>query len=231
MQYKRVVKAAFPHTIPVLTGYLFLGIAFGILASNKGISMFWCGIMSIIIYSGSMQFVATEVLTRSFDLVGVAFLTLMVNARYMFYGLSMLDTFKDFGAKKPYMVFSLTDETFSLLCTAEPPEEIDKKQFLFCIALFNHIYWLVGALVGAFLGTAVPFDFAGIDFVMTALFVVIFVEQMRQVRNRIPSLIGLLGSLVCLLVFGPEHFILPAMAVLIGALSAVRTPLERGNAL
>ena len=226
----KALKSAFPYTIPVLTGYLFIGIAFGILLSSKGYHFGWAILMSVCIFAGSMQFVAVDLLTAGINLAIAVFITLMVNARHLFYGLSMLDKFKDMGKKKPYMIFSLTDETFSLLCTVKAPEGVDKNWFYFIIALFNHLYWIIGSAIGGIIGSVFTFNTNGIDFVMTALFVVIFVNQWKANRNHIPALIGICGSLVCLIIFGAANFIMPSMIVILIAFMAFKKPIERRDA-
>lgn len=228
MKIKETIKAAFPHTIPILTGYVFLGIAFGILLQNEGYNFLWAGFMSLTVFSGSMQFVAVTLLGRAFTILGTLLITLMVNARYLFYGFSMLDKFKDMGKMKPYLIFALTDEIFILLYSLEPPKGISRKGFYFSIALLCHLYWIAGGIIGTLAGAQLFFDTTGIDFVMLALFVAIFTDQMRQKQNRLPGLIGLAASLLCLFAFGPDRFILAAMVGVIGILTFVRRPLERG---
>ena len=223
---KRALRAAFPHTIPVLTGYLFLGFAFGVLLASKGYHVGWAILMSIVIYAGSMQFVAIELLCAPFDPLGAFFMTLMVNARHLFYGVAMIETFRSFGREKPYMIHTLTDETFSLMCSAKPPEGVDQRRFRFFIAMLDQLYWIAGCTLGTVVGSAIVFDSTGIDFVMTALFVVIFVEQWQQRSGRIPALIGVGGSALCLLVFGPDNFLLPAMALILTVLLGARRSLE-----
>lgn len=219
---KKALKAAFPHTIPVLLGYLFIGIAFGILLRDKGLGAGWAALMSTLIYAGSMQFVALNFFAGGWSLASIALMTLMVNLRHMFYGLSMLDAFKSMGRKKPYMIFSLTDETFSLLCSAQPPEGVDKDSFLFCMALLDHVYWIAGSVLGSLIGSLIPFDSTGIDFAMTALFVVIFVEQWQAMRNHLPALSGVGAALLCLSLFGPNRFILPTLVLIAGLLALFR---------
>lgn len=225
----KALKSAFPHTIPVLMGYLFIGIAFGILLRSKGYNFGWAILMSIFIFAGSMQFVAISLLTSNFNLIAVVFMTLMVNARHLFYGLSMLDKFKDMGKKKPYMIFSLTDETFSLLSSTEPPQNINKNWFYFFIALLNHFYWIIGSAIGGIIGSVFSFNTKGIDFVMTALFVVIFVEQWKSNKNHIPALIGISASLLCLVIFGASRFILPSMVFILITLTIFRKTIEMRN--
>lgn len=190
-QLKLALRAAFPRTVPVMVGYLFLGAAFGILLESKGYGFGWAALMSIFIYAGSMQFVAVDLLATGAGFLQVILMTLMVNIRHVFYGISMLGKFRNLGAKKPYMIFSLTDETFSLLCTAEPPKNVDRNWFFFFIALFNQLYWIVGSVVGGLLGSSFSFNTQGIDFAMTALFVVIFVNQWREAKSHVPALVGL----------------------------------------
>lgn len=226
---RKTLKSAFPHTIPVLTGYMFIGIAFGILLRSKGYDFWWAILMSTSIFAGSMQFVSISLLTSTFSLTTVMFMTLMVNARHLFYGLSMLDKFKDMGKKKPYMIFSLTDETFSLLCSAEPPPDVDKNWFYFFIALLDHFYWVAGSAIGGIIGSVWTFNTKGIDFVMTALFVVIFVEQWKSNKNHIPALVGICSSLLCLIIFGASKFILPTMIFILIVLTIFKKPIEMRN--
>lgn len=227
---KKVLKSAFPLTVPVLFGYVFMGAAFGILLSSKGYSVLWAVLMSVFVYAGSMQFVAVNLLLGPFSLLNAAVLTLTVNARHLFYGLSMIGKFRDMGKKKPYMIFSLTDETFSLLCAAKAPADVNRDSFLFCISLLNQCYWVAGSAIGGLLGSAVTFNTKGIDFVMTALFVVIFIEQWQNTKNHIPALVGVAGSLFCLLLFGPGNFIIPSMILILAALTLLKKPMERGDA-
>ncbi|MBE6830578.1 MAG: branched-chain amino acid ABC transporter permease [Ruminococcaceae bacterium] len=227
LKHKNALRAAFPHTIPVMLGYLFLGAAFGILLNSKGYGWGWAVLMSVFIYAGSMQFVAIGLLSGPFLPLQAALMTLMVNARHTFYGISMLERFKSMGKKKPYMIFSLTDETFSLLCSAHAPEGVDEDRFLFWVSLLDQLYWVIGAAAGGLIGSLVSFNTKGIDFVMTALFTVIFVDQWENNRNHFPALVGLGGSVLCLAVFGPGNFILPSMALIAAVLSLFGKAAER----
>lgn len=212
--YKAAYKAAFPHTIPVLTGYLFIGIAFGVMFADKGYNFLWAGLMSLLVYAGSGQYLAVNFFDPSVSFLQVIFLTFMVNVRHIFYGLSLLDKFKVSGKKKPYMVFSLTDETYSLYFLTKTPTDVDEGKFLFALATLNQSYWIVGSMIGALAGTLIPFNSKGIDFAMTALFIVIFVEQWFEKKNRFPAIVGVVASLICLLIFGKDSFILPSMIVI-----------------
>ncbi len=226
-QKTKALKAAFPHTIPVMTGYLFLGIAFGILMDSKGYPFGWSVLMSLFIYAGSMQFVTVNLLTLAFNPLNAFLITLMVNARHLFYGLSMLGKFRGTGNKKPYLIFGLTDETYSILCSAEPPKDVEKGWFMFFVTLLNQVYWITASAIGALLGSMFTFDTKGIDFVMTALFVVIFINQWKSQKHHTPAIIGTGASVLCLLIFGPEHFIIPAMLSIIVALTFLKKPIEK----
>lgn len=212
--YKAAFKAAFPHTLPVLTGYMFIGIAFGVMFADKGYNFLWAGLMSLLVYAGSGQYLAVNFFDPSVSLLQVIFLTFMVNVRHIFYGLSLLDKFKTSGKKKPYMIFSLTDETYSLYFLTKTPQGVDEGKFLFAIAILDQSYWVIGSIIGGVAGTLIPFDSTGIDFAMTALFIVIFVEQWLQKKNRLPAIVGIVASLISLLIFGKDSFILPSMIII-----------------
>lgn len=224
----KALKAAFPYTLPVMTGYLFLGMAFGILLDSKGYSFVWAIFMSIIIFAGSMQYVAIELLTIAFNPINAFIMTLMVNARHLFYGLSLLGKFNESGTKKTYLMFGLTDETFSILCATDPPEGVDKGWFMFFVTFLNHLYWITACALGGILGSLVSFNTKGIDFVMTALFVVIFLNQWKSEKRHAPALIGIGASVVSLLIFGAQNFIIPAMILILITLSLYRKPFEKG---
>ncbi|MDR0819839.1 MAG: AzlC family ABC transporter permease [Oscillospiraceae bacterium] len=224
---KGVVRAAFPHTIPVLTGYIFMGMAFGILLASKGYGPIWAFVMGLTIYAGSGQFVAVGLMASGFDPINAFLVTLMVNARHVFYGISLLERFKRYGKAKYYMIFALTDETFALHLSAKPPEGMDEEKFYLTISVMDHLYWIIGCVLGGLIGSALPINSVGIDFVMTALFVVIFLDQWKQKQNRVPALIGLGASIICRLIFGPDFFILACMAVLVVVFSLFKKPIER----
>lgn len=216
----RALKAAFPVTIPVMIGYLFIGVAFGMLMAGKGFSFVWSAVMSISVYAGSMQFVASNFLAGSANWASIALITVMVNMRHVFYGLSMLQRFQNMGRKKPYMVFSLTDETFSLLCSAKAPQGVDPNWFLFFISLLDQFYWVVGSVLGGLVGSLVPFSTKGIDFAMTAFFTAIFTEQWQSCKKHLPAATGVLISVLCLLLFGASNFTIPAMIAIVLILTA-----------
>lgn len=211
-----------------MAGYVFLGMGFGILLQEKGCSLWWAVIMSMTIYAGSMQFVAVDLLSGGANLITTALMTLMINARHFFYGLSMLDKYSNVGRVKPYLVFALTDETFSIACQENAAKGVSPKLYFFALSLFNQLYWIFGSGFGAFLGDRLTFDSTGIDFSMTALFTVLFVEQWKGTKRHLPALLGVVISVVCLLIFGPSDFVIPAMIGISFALWAVRGQLQKG---
>jgi len=225
------LKAAFPHTLPVLTGYLFWGTAFGVLLGSKGYSLGWAILMSTIIYAGAGQFVAIGLLTTAFNPLYAFIITLVVNARHLFYGISLLNRVSGIGRKKSYVAFGLTDETFSILCSTEAPDGVDRSWFMFFITLLDHGYWIAGSALGAVLGAMVDFNAKGIDFVMTALFVVIFIEQWKSQQYHGPAIIGVATSSVCLLLFGSSNFIIPAMLAIVLVLILCKKTLKRRTAV
>jgi len=223
---KATIKKAFPYTIPVLTGYLFMGAAFGVMFASLGYDVLWAILVSTVVYAGSGQYLAVNFFVPGFSLIQAVFLTIMVNIRHVFYGLSLVGRYNRFSAKRWYMIFGLTDETYSLICTTDIPEGCEEEDFLFSITLLDHIYWILGAAIGSILATVMVFDSTGIEFAMTALFLVIFIEMWQKRTNRLPELIGVLAALVCLIVFGADNFVLPAMLVMVAAVIFLRNKLE-----
>lgn len=209
------LKAAFPHTLPVLTGFTFLGIAYGILMSSKGYGAFWTVLFSLMAFAGSSQYVSITFLTTVFNPINALLVTLALNARHLFYGLSMLEKYKDTGKFKPYLIFGLCDETFSIVCTTEPPDDVDRNMFIFFITLLNHMYWVIGSALGAVLGSFISFNTDGLDFVLTALFVTIFTGQWKSQKNHKPAITGVVCSLICLRIFGSSSFIIPSMVAIL----------------
>ena len=229
---RKSLVAAFPHTVPVLMGYLSIGVVFGWMLSAAGFHPIWSAIMSVSIYAGSGQYLGVQLLADAAPLADAAFLTLILNFRHLVYGLSMLEKFQGMGWRKLYMIFSLTDETYALLAGVEAPEGVNEKDFYFSIALLDHLYWIAGSVIGAVAGALITINTEGIDFAMTALFLVIAVEQWQSNQRHSPVFLGALGTLACLLVFGPENgrFLIPALVILVGGLLLMRTQLEGGEA-
>lgn len=220
--FKAAFKAAFPHTLPVLTGYLFIGIAFGVMFAEKGYNFIWAGIMSLTVYAGSGQYLAVNFFDPAVSLLQVVFMTFMVNIRHVFYGLSLLDRFKSAKKFKPYLIFSLTDETYSLYFLTKTPKGMNEGKFLFALAILDHSYWIIGSIIGAVAGTLIPFDSTGIDFAMTALFLVILTEQWLTSKNHFPAIVGIICSVICLLLFGKDNFVLPSMICILSILLAFK---------
>lgn len=206
-------KFAFMQTIPVMLGYLCLGVAFGLMLQNAGYHFIWAFICSLCIYAGSMQFVLVTLLTGGVSLIYAAVMTLFINGRQIFYGLSLIDKFKSMGRVYPYMIFSLTDETYSLLCSVKIPDDLNERKTFFLISLFNHLYWIVGSVIGAVAGQLISFDTTGVDFSMTALFIVIVLDQWRESESHISALAGFVIGTIFLLILGPDKFLVPSLAV------------------
>lgn len=222
------LRAAFPNTIPVLTGFIFLGIAYGILMSSRGFGWQWILLTSSVVFAGALQFVGISLLTTAFDPLYAFLIALSVNARHLFYGISMLEKYSGTGKVKPYLIFGMCDETFSILCSTEPPPNIDKRAFMLAVTLLNQSYWVLGSIAGGLIVPLLPFDTYGIDFVMTAFFIVIFLNQWRSQKKHSPALIGLGASAVCLFIFGAENFIIPAMILIVACLTIFRKQLAKG---
>ena len=215
---KKELSFAFRRTIPVLIGYLFLGIAFGILLQSAGYNFVWAILISVFVFAGSMEFALVGMLSGGVSFLTTAILTLSINSRHIFYGLSFIEKFKAMGKRGLYMIFSLTDETYSLLCSVAVPSDMDEKRGFFMVAVLNHLYWICGSALGGLIGQLIPFNSTGVEFAMTALFVVIFVEQWLESKNHVPALVGIVSGVLCLIIFGPAKFILPSLVLAVAAL-------------
>ena len=224
---KRAAYVAFPHSVPILAGYGFLGLAYGILMSVSGFSPFFTFMMSLIVFGGSTQIVAVELLTAAFAPLHSFIITFVLCARHIFYGISMLEKYKGLGFKKLYMIYGMVDETFSINYSANPPDNVDRGWFMFFITAFNHIYWIIGSTVGALFGTMINFNTEGIDFVMTSMFTVIFIEQWRKDKSHFSALTGLAVCGICLTVFGKDNFIIPSMVAILIILTVAKPYLEK----
>lgn len=219
---KSAVRTAFLDTVPVMTGYVFLGFGFGILMHQSGYGVLWAAAMSLFIYAGSMQYVAVSLLTSGAGLLTAALTTFVVNARHLFYGISMIDAYKGSGKKKPYLIFALTDETYSLVTKDQIPEGTNRHAYCLLVSLFDQIYWVCGTVLGSLAGSLLPINYEGIEFVLTALFVTIFVEQWLSTKNHIPAVIGVVSTLICLLLFGRDVFLIPSMVIIAVLLTIMR---------
>ena len=219
---RAALKCAFPYTIPIFAGFWFLGMTYGIYMNVSGFSFWYPLLMSLTIFGGSLEFVAVSMLLAPYAPVQCFLMALMIQARHLFYGIAMLDKFKGLGWKKPYLIYGMCDETFSINCSAEIPEGIDRGWFMFFVTILNQIYWVAGATLGSLLGYLIQFNTTGIEFVMTALFVVMFLTQWEENKDHRPALIGVGCTALCLVVLGSDHFLLPAMGLIILAFLALR---------
>jgi predicted branched-subunit amino acid permease len=259
-----IIKKAFYKSVPVMAGYLILGIGFGILMDNAGYGVLWSFAMALFIYAGSMQYVGISLLTGPASIITTALTTFMVNARHLFYSISMVDRYKDAGKYKPYLIFGLTDETYSLLSVDDEPglgaddepghgadggpglglddgsrvnedgkagiTSKDLNRYRFFVTLFDHSYWVTGCVLGSVVGSFLPFSTEGIEFSMTALFIASYTEQWLKTRDHIPALTGFFGTLICLVIFGPDRFLIPAMVLITAVLTILRNRLEESGA-
>lgn len=226
----RALKCAFPHTIPIFVGFCFLGMTYGIYMKVSGFAFWYPMLMSLVIYGGSLEFVAVSMLLAPYAPMQAFLMTLMIQARHLFYGIALLDKFRGMGWKKPYLIFGMCDETFSINCTAEIPEDVDRGWFYFFVTLLNQIYWVLGATAGGLVGGLIRFNTEGLDFVMTAMFVVIFLEQWRKEKRHDSAAVGMAASVVCLAIFGADNFLIPTMVCILAVLTALRRPLEQKEA-
>ncbi len=210
-----------------MAGYLVLGFGFGLLLQSKGYNFIWAFMMSTFIFAGSMQYVAVDLLSSGAGLVASAIMTLMINARHLFYGISMLVRYRDVGKAKPYLIFGLTDETYSLVSTDDLPEGIDRSLFYLFVTALDHSYWIIGSVIGALFGQAVAINTTGVEYSMTALFAVIVTDNLLKKQSRGPAIIGIVVSFVCLMIFGPSNFLIPSMIAITAVLLILRSKLEK----
>ena len=228
---KKALKAAFPYTIPIFAGFWFLGMTYGIYMNVSGFSFWYPMLMSLTIFGGSLEFVAVAMLLSPFAPVQTLIMALMIQARHLFYGISMLEKFKGTGWKKTYLIFGMCDESFSINYSAEIPEDVDKGWFMFFVTLLNQFYWFSGSTIGGLLGSLITFNTEGLDFVMTSMFVVILLEQWLKEKKHYTALVGVLASAACLLLFGADSFMLPTMACILCFLTVLRKPVEKAGGL
>lgn len=225
--YIKALRAAFPHTIPILAGFLFLGMTYGVFMVQSGFPFWYPMLTSLVVYGGSLEFVIVNLLLGAFNPLQAFFMAIMIQARHLFYGISVLDKYRNLGGKKLYMIFGLTDETFSINCATEPPTDVDAGWFRFFVTLLNHIYWFTGCTLGALFGMLITFNTQGLDFAMTALFVVIFINQWKKDKQHISALLGLGLSVLSLCIFGAEDFLIPAMVAIMASLAILQKPIEK----
>ena len=225
----KALKAAFPHTIPIFAGFWFLGMTYGIYMNASGFSFWYPLAMSITIFGGSLEFVAVSMLLSRFAPVQTFVMALMIQARHLFYGITMLDKLKGMGWKRLYLIFGMCDESFSINYTAKIPQDVDRGWFMFFVTLLNQLYWVTGSTIGGLVGSLIPFDTQGIEFVMTAMFVVIFLEQWLKEKRHYTAYIGLAAGITCLLIFGADSFLVPTMVCILALLTFLRKPIEKAG--
>lgn len=226
-ELRKAARCAFPCTLPILAGFLFLGITYGIYMNVSGFSFWYPLFMSMTIFAGSVEFVAVNLLLGAFNPIQALLMTLMLNARHLFYGISMLERYRGTGFKKLFLIFGMCDESFSINYTAEIPEDVDRGWFMFFVTLFNYLYWVSGATLGGIFGSLIRFNTEGLDFVMTAMFAVIFIEEWMKEKRHTGALLGLGAPLVCLAVFGADRFMIPAMASILLLLTLFQKRIEQ----
>lgn len=220
--HKKALKTVFLDTVPVMTGYLFLGISFGILLQEAGYGLPWAFSMALFMYAGSAQFLSVSLLANHASILSSAIAVFLLNARHIFYGISLIDAYKDTGKKKPYLIFALTDETYSLATQNQPPEGMKRHTYCFLVSLFDHIYWVAGCVIGSVAGNFIPISFEGIEFVLTALFVTLFTEQWLSNKNHFPAVVGVVSTVLCLVLFGKDIFLIPSMVLIAVLLTTSR---------
>ena len=225
----RALRAAFPQTIPILTSFCFLGLTYGVYMHSAGFSFLYPMFMSLTVFGGSLEFLLVSLLVGQFNPVQTILMAFMLQARHLFYGIAMLEQYRSAGWRRLYLIFGMCDETFSINCSAKIPEDVEPKDFYLCVTLLNHAYWVVSATVGGIVGSMLKFDTSGIDFAMTAMFVVILLERLLQEKVHISAIIGLFASVACLLIFGAEAFLLPSMALILVLLTVFRKPIEKAG--
>ena len=211
---KKALTRVFLDTVPVMTGYLFLGISFGIVLGQTGYGLAWAFCMALFMYAGSAQFLAVSLLANHTGLLSSAIAIFLLNARHIFYGISLIDTYKNTGKKKPYLIFALTDETYSLVTQNQPPEGMKRHTYCLLVSVLDHLYWIIGCVIGALAGNIIPISFEGIEFVLTALFVTLFVEQWLTSKNHFPAIVGVVSTVLCLVIFGSDIFLIPSMVLI-----------------
>ena len=223
----RTFKAALTDTIPILIGFLFVGLAYGVYMNAHGFNYIYCGLISAIVYTGALQFVGVEFLISAFNPIYVFMMSVIISARHLFYSISMLDKYKDTGLKKPFLIFALCDECFSVNISIKSSDDIDEKLYYFYVAFLVYFYWVFSSFMGGLLANVINIDVKGIDFILTALFFVTFINQLIENKQYGPSIIGLISSFICLIIFGRDNFIIPAMVVILIILTICRDKFDK----
>ena len=222
MKLKKSFSYALRHSLPIFAGFLPLGLAYGVLMQNAGYNALWTGATCLFVFAGSLQFLMISFFTTSISYVTVAVMALLVNSRHIFYGISLIEKFRNFGLWKYYLIYSLTDENYSLHCSAKMEEGMDEKWTYVFTATLTLLYWTVSCVLGSLIGTLITIDMTGVDFALTALFVTILLDQLKDAVSRLPAVVAMFSSIICLLIFGPDNFILPSLIITVAALTVLR---------
>lgn len=225
----KTLRYAVKHSFPIFISFIPVGLAYGVLMQNAGYNFLWTGACSLFVMAGSLQYLMVSFFAGGVSLATVAIMALLLNSRHIFYGLSFIEKFRSFGFWKYFLIYSLTDENYSLHCSHDFDGDIDEKWAYVLTALMSILYWIILSILGALIGTLIPFDTTGIDFALTALFIVILIEQMSGADNRLPALLAFVSSIVCLILFGPSNFILPSLVITVALLTILRSRIEPQN--
>ena len=222
MKLKKSFTYALQHSLPIFAGFIPLGLAYGVLMQNAGYNALWTGATCIFLLAGSLQFLMISFFTSSVSLLTVTVMALLVNSRHIFYGISFIEKFRTFGPWRHYLIYTLSDENYSLHCDAKIDEDMDEKWTCIFTSTLVMLYWLIPSVLGGLIGSLIPFDMTGVDFALTALFVTILLDQLKGATSRLPAGIAIVSSAICLLIFGPSNFILPSLIITVAALTVLR---------
>ncbi|MBQ7758872.1 AzlC family ABC transporter permease [Anaerotignum sp.] len=222
----KTLRYAIKHSFPIFISFIPVGLAYGVLMQSAGYNFIWTGACSLFVLAGSLQYLMVSFFAGGVSLATVAIMALLLNSRHIFYGLSFIEKFRSFGLWKYFLIYSLTDENYSLHCSHNFPDDIDEKWAYVVTASMAWLYWVILSIAGALIGTLIPFDTTGIDFALTALFIIILIEQMSGADNRLPALLAFVSSIVCLVIFGPSNFILPSLVITVALLTILRSRIE-----
>ena len=223
---KNSFRYALRRSVPIMVGYFPVGVAYGILMSSAGYGAVWSALAGLFVYAGSLQMLMVTFFENGVPLLTVTVTALLLSSRHLFYGISFIGKFRSYGAWKYFLIYGMSDESYSLLCSYKEQDGADEKWVhIFSTALI-WIYWIFFSVLGGLVGSLIPFDTTGIDFALTALFIVIFLDQLKAGTSKLPAVVSIVASLLCLVLLGPDNFLLPALSVSVAALVLLRPRLE-----